>query len=126
MHELSVCRALIGEVEAVARRHDGRMVAGIRLVIGPLSGVEPALLQHAFPVAAAGTIAAGARLVIDAAPLRVACDACGALSDAQPSRLICAACGDWRTRLVSGDELMLSSVELVGSIDADAVEAARV
>jgi hydrogenase nickel incorporation protein HypA/HybF len=119
MHELSVCQALIDEVEALARAHQARGVVRIRLVIGPLSGVEPALLQHAFPAAAAGTRAAGATLVIDAAPLRVACEACGRLSDAQPSQLVCAACGDWRTRLASGDELTLASVELV----ADAVEA---
>jgi hydrogenase nickel incorporation protein HypA/HybF len=119
MHELSICRALIGEIEALADRHQARGVAQVRLRVGPLAGVEPALLRSAFPAAAAGTRAAGAVLVIDAAPLRVACDACAAHSDARPNLLSCAVCGDWRTRLVSGDELMLESVELV----VDAAEA---
>ena len=68
MHELSVCQALIGEVEALARRHEARGVSRVRLVIGPLSGVEPALLQHAFPIAASGTMLAGALLVGKAFP----------------------------------------------------------
>ena len=126
MHELSVCRALIAEIEAVARRYQASGVASVRLLIGPLSGVEPTLVQHAFSLAAAGTPAAGAGLVIEEAPVRVTCDACRALSAVQPNRLTCAACGNWRTRLVSGDELMLVSVELLSDTGAEALEGARV
>lgn len=28
------------------------------------------------------------------------------------NRLLCGACGDWHTRIISGDELLLESVEL--------------
>jgi Zn finger protein HypA/HybF involved in hydrogenase expression len=30
----------------------------------------------------------------------------------QPNRLLCASCGDFRTRIISGDELILQRVEL--------------
>jgi hydrogenase nickel incorporation protein HypA/HybF len=42
----------------------------------------------------------------------VRCETCGAESVALPNRLVCGACGDWHTRLVSGDEMLLASVEL--------------
>jgi len=113
MHELALCQALIAEVQAVARRHRAHGVAAVRLRLGPLSGAEPALLQSAFPLAVAGTGLEGAILSIDPAPLRVACDTCGAESEAAPNRLLCAACGDWHTRILSGDEMMLASVELI-------------
>jgi len=113
MHELSVCQALISQVEALARERSAQRVALIRLGIGPLSGVEPQLLVQAYPIASAGTLADGAELVIENLPLRVSCDACGQTTDALPNRLLCAACGDWHTRLVSGDELQLNSVELI-------------
>lgn len=113
MHELSVCQALITQVEALARERSAQSVALIRLGIGPLSGVEPQLLVQAYPIASAGTLADGAELVIENLPLRVSCDACGQTTDALPNRLLCAACGDWHTRLVSGDELLLNSVELI-------------
>jgi len=113
MHELALCQALIAQVETLAREHQARGVAGVRLLVGPLSGAEPALLQSAFPLAAAGTVLDGAVLLIDAAPVLVACGSCGAESQATPNRLLCGACGDWRTRVVSGDELTLASVELV-------------
>ena len=69
MHELSVCQALIGQVEAIAREHQAKRVASILLGIGPLSGVEPQLLQQAFPIASAGTIADEAELLEPTCPV---------------------------------------------------------
>jgi hydrogenase nickel incorporation protein HypA/HybF len=115
MHEYSVCLALLEQVERIAREHRARRVERIVLQLGPLSGVEAPLLAHAWPLAAAGSIAADAELVIDTAPVRVHCTQCGAESAAQPNRLLCASCGDYRTRLISGDEMLLANLELAQS-----------
>lgn len=112
MHELSVCQALIEQVENVARTNDAATVSRIVLRIGPLSGVEPQLLAQAFPLARAGTVAEHAELEIESLPIRVKCEQCGAETDASANRLLCGACGDWHTQLLSGDELLLASVEL--------------
>ena len=85
----------------------------ITLHIGPLSGVEPALLSSAFPLAAAGTLAADAQLVILPQPITVHCQTCGADTEAAPNRLLCGACGDYHTRLTGGDELLLANLELI-------------
>jgi hydrogenase nickel incorporation protein HypA/HybF len=81
MHELSVCLSLIEEVKRVAHQNGAGTVTRIIVKVGPLSGVEPDLLQNAYPLAAAGTIAENAELEI-------------------------------RTNLVSGDEMVLQSLEL--------------
>lgn len=112
MHEYSVCMALLAQVERIAREQQAHRVERIVLQLGPLSGVEAPLLERAWPLAAAGSIAADAELVIDTAPVRVQCTQCGAESEAQPNRLLCASCGDYRTRLVSGDEMLLANLEL--------------
>ena len=112
MHELSVCQALISQVQDVAREHQATAVKTVNVRIGPLSGVEPDLLAQAFPLAAAGTVAEAAQLMIESLPIRVHCDTCGAETAAAANRLVCGACGDWHTRLVSGDEMLLASVEL--------------
>ena len=111
MHELSVCQEIVMQVERIARERQAR-VSSITLRIGPLSGVEPALLQQAYPLASAGTCLSAARLIIDSIPVRVQCRICGQDSVAAPNRMLCAECGDWRTELLSGDELLLASVEL--------------
>jgi len=111
MHELSICQALILRVEDIARERSGK-VRRVCLGIGPLSGVEPRLLEDAYPLACAGTCAEGSQLAIEPINIRVRCRSCGAESEAAPNRLLCAACGDWRTDLLSGDELLLLRVEL--------------
>ena len=112
MHELSVCRSLIAQVEAVAIQHGARAVRSIRICVGPLSGIDPDLLQRTYPLARAGTVADTAGLIIEHLPIRVRCERCGFESEAAPNRLICTRCGDWHTRLLSGDEMLLASVEL--------------
>ena len=112
MHELSVCLSLIEEVKRVARQNGARTVTRIIVKVGPLSGVEPDLLQNAYPLAAAGTVAEKAELEIELSDIVVSCSQCGKESDAAPNRLLCAHCGDYRTNLVSGDEMVLQSLEL--------------
>lgn len=112
MHELAVCQALMEQVEQIADRERARRVLALVLKIGPLSGVEADLLADAFPIAAAGSRAEGAELRIERLPVRVHCHRCGADSDATPNRLVCGTCGDYRTQLISGDEMLLASVEL--------------
>jgi hydrogenase nickel incorporation protein HypA/HybF len=113
MHELSLCQALIEQVEKVAADHRANAVAVIVLRIGPLAGVEPELLKQAFTIACSGTIADGAELRIAHERVRVRCKTCGAESEALPNRLPCGVCGDWRTTVVGGDALLLERVELV-------------
>lgn len=112
MHELAICQALMNQVESIAAERNARSVVSIVVGMGPLSGVEAQLLKHAYPVASAGTVAEGAELVIENLPVRIKCTQCGSESDALPNKLVCKACGDWRTTLISGDELMLMRVEL--------------
>ena len=112
MHELAICQALMNQVESIAAERNARSVVSIVVGMGPLSGVEVQLLKHAYPVASAGTVAEGAELVIEDLPVRIRCTECGNESDALPNKLVCKVCGDWRTTLISGDELMLMRVEL--------------
>jgi len=112
MHELAICQALMNQVESIAAERNARSVVSIVVGMGPLSGVEAQLLKHAYPVASAGTVAEGAELVVENLPVRIKCKQCGSESDALPNKLVCKACGDWRTTLISGDELILMRVEL--------------
>ena len=112
MHELSVCLSLLEEVKRIARQNGAGSVTRIIVKIGPLSGVEPDLLRNAYPLAAAGTVAEDAELDIEIAGIIVSCSQCGGESPATANKLLCAHCGDFRTKLVSGDEMVLQSLEL--------------
>ena len=112
MHELSVCQALLRQLEDIARQQRATQITQVVIKIGALSGVEPELLRQAYPIASAGTVADQAELILEVAPIRVHCRTCGEDSIASANRLLCAACGDYHTELLSGDELLLSHVEL--------------
>lgn len=112
MHELAVAQALVEQVESVIDQHAASAASLIRVRIGPLAGVVPDLLATAFPLAAAGSRMEHATLDLVDAPIKVRCQACGSETDAAMNRLVCGACGDWHTQVISGDELLLESVEL--------------
>jgi hydrogenase nickel incorporation protein HypA/HybF len=112
MHELSICEALIRQVEAVARAEQATAVSDIFVSVGPLSGIEHPLMQSAFPIAAAGSVASEAELHLETMPVRVRCSECGQESEVPVNRLLCTHCGEWRTQLLSGDELLLLRVVL--------------
>lgn len=111
MHELSVCQSIIRQVINLADDYHTDSIIKINLAIGPLSGIDIHLLELAFPFASAGTVAETARLETESLPIRVKCQTCQRESEALMNKLICAYCNDWHTQLISGDEMLITSIE---------------
>jgi hydrogenase nickel incorporation protein HypA/HybF len=110
MHELAICISLIDAAVAVAAENHANAISDVHVTVGPLSGIESALLANAFPIAAAGTLAEDAVLHVDDQPVVVSCENCGAETRAKSNKLTCGVCGNWRTSLISGDGLLLQRV----------------
>jgi hydrogenase nickel incorporation protein HypA/HybF len=103
---------MLTQVAELAAGRGASVVERITIEVGPLSGVEPALLASAFVVLRAGGCSAEATLSIDSTPVTIGCLTCGGQSQTSPSGLVCPLCGGFRTRIVAGDELRLRRVEL--------------
>lgn len=114
MHELSICQEMLSQVMAIASDKGSSAVDKITVIIGPLSGVEVPLLERAFSVARAGTLAENAVLESVTGPIIVCCRSCGDETHVAMNSLICGTCGDWHVDVVEGEELILQSVELSG------------
>ncbi|MCF7972079.1 MAG: hydrogenase maturation nickel metallochaperone HypA [Methylococcaceae bacterium] len=112
MHELSLCDDLLSQVGIIARENKASSVNSITLQIGPLSGVEPSLLESAFVMMREGTIAENAQFLVQISSVKVSCGLCGKQSEAAANHLVCGICGSFETTLISGDELILASVEM--------------
>ena len=112
MHELSLCQDLMDQVTELACKHKARAVSSVKVQIGQLAGVEPLLLESAFTIARAGTVAEHAVMITEVVAPLVICNGCGTESEVTPSSLLCLACGGNDTRLVRGNELILARVEL--------------
>lgn len=114
MHELALCQAVIDTARRTVAEHGAEGVSRIDLLVGPLSGAEVPLLERAFSVARAGTVAANSQLVCETAPVTVQCRVCSETSPAKANALLCASCGSWQVNVTSGDELLVKSMELTG------------
>ncbi len=112
MHELSLCDDLLGQVVTIAKKNNAQSVESITVQIGALSGVEPILLDSAFSMIKIGTVAEHAQLIMQSLPVTVVCQICGTQSEVAANRLLCTACQSHETTLISGDELILTSVAL--------------
>lgn len=112
MHELSVCQSLLDQVDSLARAQQASRVLTITVRCGPLSGIEPHLLKQAFSIARAASLAPQAELVVELDPLIVWCNDCDREQRVSPNRFRCPDCGRSCSHLVSGDALILASIEI--------------
>ena len=110
MHEWSIVRSLLDEVERCAGARGAHRVHRLQLRVGELSGVEPELLETAYATFRGGTICAGARLEIERVAARWVCPRCRIALE-PGARLGCGRCGGG-ARLESGDEIVLARIEM--------------
>lgn len=111
MHELSVCESLLSQVSEIARANEATRVTSITVLLGPLAGVEPHLLQQAFTIARAPTVASQSELIIEDEPVKIRCRHCGKEQTTSPVKLRCANCGG-PGALISGDALTLANLSI--------------
>ena len=112
MHELSLCRGLLQQVNRIAEEHESSEIKSIHLKVGPLAGIEIELLKRAFPLVSHGTAAQHATLEITITPVTVFCDQCDRKCEVETNQLACQQCGNTATQLLSGDEMTLENIVL--------------
>lgn len=108
MHELAITQ---GVVDLVAGRTAGRRVRAVHVRVGRLSGVVADAMSFCFEIASAGTPVEGARLEIEETEGRIQCRRCGLVSAVDDLFWLCP-CGSADVAVVSGQELMVVSVEV--------------
>ena len=105
MHELSLMIDAVGLVAEDAARRSIARVTRIEMRVGELSGALPHAMREAFPIAAQGTVAEGAVLVIDEVKARVRCKKCGREFMPTTEGWSCPSCGSYDAEIQSGTEL---------------------
>jgi hydrogenase nickel incorporation protein HypA/HybF len=117
MHEFSLAKTLIGQVDRLRQEHAGARVISVCVEVGELSGVELELLQSAFGVLTAESPLRGTNLELQAVPLVAHCDACGHEFQVRRFTFRCSKCDDTRLTLLRGEHLVLREVTLEGMDD---------
>ncbi len=109
MHELAVCTA----IAKIADRAAGeRPVTVVRVDIGYLRQVVPDTLVYSWEMVVFGTPLEGAALEVRAVPAVIRCTVCDDTTELDDPVLRCAACGSFDTEVISGDEMLVTSVDV--------------
>lgn len=126
MHEIAVATALMKTVADAAGRAGAGRVTRVFVQLGELSCLDPDALRFAYTAASAGLpLLAGSRLEVAWVPIRVACDRCGREGPAVPRTVVCAHCRNPHTRVVGGEELMVTEIEVERDAEPGAGPAER-
>ncbi len=112
MHEESLIRSLLRQVEDLASRHQAVAIEEIDVEVGPLSGVEPMLVQSAFERLKTTTSCRAASLTIHLVELEVVCRDCHTESQLQNFRFVCLQCGSTSLQVLRGDTCQLLNVKM--------------
>lgn len=111
MHEYSIATELLDEVARVVLRNGGGDVEEIQVDIGPLSGIEPMLLDSAFEQLRGGRRMPNARLVLRSVKLIAICPACDCRFEPKRFEMACPRCGG-DSQVLQGDGLILQRIVL--------------
>ena len=112
MHERSLVKALLRQVEDVAAEHPASHVVSIRVRIGEFSGVEPELLASAYDDLIMDTPFHSAALDLEQVPLEAVCEHCGSQFRIERFNFRCDVCGSMKITIRGGEEMLLDSVTM--------------
>ena len=122
MHEMSLAQSLL---DLAVQHAGGHPITNLRVRVGPLSGVVTDSLDFCFEFVSEGTLAEGAKLEYESAPVLLQCKACGAQVptddwDGHPGHEIvylaiesgCALCGSKDLRVAGGFDFQLVEIQV--------------
>ena len=112
MHERSLVRNLLNQINNVMRQQHAERVVAVRVSVGEFAGVDAELLRLAFEEMTGGTAMSDAKLLLDRKSLEARCDECCHEFVVERFRFRCTACGSGRITIQRGEELLLESVTL--------------
>lgn len=112
MHEYSLARALLRQVEEMVRREGAANATSVSVTIGEFSGVEPDLLQMAFADIAQDSTLVNGKLLIEKVALEARCEDCSHEFAIERFRFVCPRCEGGNVTVIRGEEMMLERVVL--------------
>ncbi len=109
MHELSICSAI---AKIAHRAAAGRPVERVRVDVGHLRQVVPDTLRYSWEMVVFGTPLDGVPLEVREIRAVIECRQCGAHTTLDDPIFRCGACDSPETNVVSGNELLVTSLDL--------------
>lgn len=109
MHELSICHS----ITKIVRRHaDSGTVRVVRLRVGELRQIVPDTLTYCWQLVNEGSDLESATLEIERVPATIRCGSCEQVHTMTSAILACPTCQERKVDILSGEEFVITSLEL--------------
>jgi len=112
VHEMAIARSIVDIAVAAAQRERAGRVVRVNVLAGELRAIIPAQLIYYFGVMSKDTLAEGAHLGLETAPLVGRCSDCDEEFDTRDCSLVCPECNGQDIQMVSGTELRVKDIEV--------------
>jgi hydrogenase nickel incorporation protein HypA/HybF len=112
MHELSIAQGIIDIVHENISKTKNPDVKIVRVKIGKLTNILVDTLIFGFEALIKDTDLDGTKLEIEHLPIVISCDQCGKKSSLDNISFFCPACDGPVIKIISGNELMVSEIEI--------------
>jgi hydrogenase nickel incorporation protein HypA/HybF len=109
VHELSLCQAIAAKV---ADRAEGRPVSEVVIRVGHFRQVVPDAMEFCWSMLTESSGLSGCKLTIEQIPATVECSECAAVTTLDVPILTCGECGSTKVKLMTGEELMVVSLQI--------------
>jgi len=112
MHESAIVESMLAIVLRHARQANALRVTGVHLVLGEFSHETDEALQFYWDSVSVGTIAQGATLRFERAPLEMRCADCGHVFSPSKDAADCPVCLGRRVAPLRGDQVRVDSIDV--------------
>jgi hydrogenase nickel incorporation protein HypA/HybF len=112
MHEMSIVEALLESIRAEVGPYPDARVQVVRVRVGTLRQIEPAMLGFCYDAAVRDTPLAGSRLEVQTVEAAARCGVCSLTFPIEESWFECPRCRSTNAELLTGDELLLAHIEI--------------
>ncbi len=113
MHEVALAQSLVALIEQSQQQQGFTRVIAMDLVIGAWSCVDPDALRQGIHIATRRTVAADAEIRLTRVPARAFCMSCSTTVTLAQRGDPCPHCGSHQLIVESGEELRLTSIEVL-------------
>jgi|694.fasta_scaffold11749_5 hydrogenase nickel incorporation protein HypA/HybF len=106
MHERSLAKKILQQVEEILEEYPGQRILSVELEVGPMSGVEPDLLLSALAEPVVSKLE-GISFSITEVPLRAACELCHTEFVVNDFLFRCSQCSSADVIITQGDSVRI-------------------
>jgi len=112
MHEISITQNILDDVEHCLSNEQYSKVINIKIKVGEFTALDPSSLQFCYKALTNGTKLENTELIIEIIPLVCHCNNCKEETHIDNFLFICEKCGSNDIDIISGQELILSEINV--------------